>query len=649
MTATASRLRPRTTGSGSAAASTPTPGDEHRLHTEILTGFWQPQPSLQPARTRGPSRPACPFAAGPSSTATSRSRSSSRDDSVEYPFLATELRQRSQEEKSTVFWAATLNDAIDRETVEVYRSKEVLARKERDARTAIETALIAEEKLRLRRHQDELRRLLREALLNGNVYFRGNDRSPAAGADRCRQERGRRPRRGRSRDLRPLRGGRGQAGRRQEGPRRAAGRREPPGPAAGLRQPGARPIRERQGRVRARRRARSHEVLARIEQRAELRRDGERSLPRRRVREGALRLGLRGRPPARAVASFARARSRPPARARRSTPRRAPRRKETFSNNNLFRQASFRPKKGHRLRRAGGGERGLQGHVRDRGRRSSARRRRGRTSARRSTSTRTASQRRSRPSNAIACRVPPSSRRPSARCAPSAAAPTTTRHHDLQRVARLDQGGDPARRGARPGADRAAPRGRQAGAPGPATTPGPSWTASRTSATTSGRRPRAGGHPQAGDLLQGPADHRPARAAIEAAFAERHAAALARAVHGVRGGARSASRQISGWADLDEEQQEQIAAPLVALHRDRRPGARPRSRSCEPTRRVSRPPRHGDRRCAEGDRGRALVSLSLAPYFSGGVETEEQLEQALDGIRDECARLIGAGKKIVVQ
>ena len=107
------------------------------------------------------------------------------DDSVEYPFLATDLRQRSQEEKSTVFWAAMLNDAIDHETVEVHRSKEVLSRKERDARTAIETALIAEEKVRLRRHQEELRRLLREALLNGNVYFRGNDRSPAAGSPPC--------------------------------------------------------------------------------------------------------------------------------------------------------------------------------------------------------------------------------------------------------------------------------------------------------------------------------------------------------------------------------------------------------------------------------------------------------------------------------
>jgi len=36
-------------------------------------------------------------------------------------------------------------------------------------------------------------------------------------------------------------------------------------------------------------------------------------------------------------------------------------------------------------------------------------------------------------------------------------------------------------------------------------------------------------------------------------------------------------------------------------------------------------------------------------YFDGGVETEEQLDAALAGIREECARLIGAGKKVFVQ
>ena len=67
---------------------------------------------------------------------------------------------------------------IDRETVEMFRSKEILSRKERGAQTKDETALVAEEKLRLRRHQDELRRLIKQSLLTGTIFFRGNDRSP---------------------------------------------------------------------------------------------------------------------------------------------------------------------------------------------------------------------------------------------------------------------------------------------------------------------------------------------------------------------------------------------------------------------------------------------------------------------------------------
>ena len=91
---------------------------------------------------------------------------------------AADARTRSQTEQASIFWTATLTDAIDRETVELFRSKEILGRKERGAQTKDETRLVAEEKRRQRRHQDELRRLLSEALLEGTVFFRGNDRSP---------------------------------------------------------------------------------------------------------------------------------------------------------------------------------------------------------------------------------------------------------------------------------------------------------------------------------------------------------------------------------------------------------------------------------------------------------------------------------------
>ena len=44
-----------------------------------------------------------------------------------------------------------------------------------------------------------------------------------------------------------------------------------------------------------------------------------------------------------------------------------------------------------------------------------------------------------------------------------------------------------------------------------------------------------------------------------------------------------------------------------------------------------------------------VVTVSVGSYFAEGIETEEQLEAALDGIREECSKLIGAGKKVIVQ
>ena len=51
-------------------------------------------------------------------------------------------------------------------------------------------------------------------------------------------------------------------------------------------------------------------------------------------------------------------------------------------------------------------------------------------------------------------------------------------------------------------------------------------------------------------------------------------------------------------------------------------------------------------RLREGGR---VVTVNLATFFSGGIETEEQLDAALEGIREQCARLIGAGKKVVAE
>jgi hypothetical protein len=155
----------------------PKPSDAHRLLSEVLKEFWQPQPSHLLLDTKS-------FKAGLAiqgreiMTGDMLFNLSMADDAPAYKTLIKELRTRSQQEVKSVFWAVCLTDAIDHEIAEVFRSSEILSRKEREARTADESALIGDEKQRKSRHMDELRRLLKAACLSGNVYFRGNDRSP---------------------------------------------------------------------------------------------------------------------------------------------------------------------------------------------------------------------------------------------------------------------------------------------------------------------------------------------------------------------------------------------------------------------------------------------------------------------------------------
>lgn len=159
------------------ASLSPKPSDISRLHAEVVTGLWQPQPQHSFLDVKV-------FKAG----LYLGGRLSTDGDIPVHLTLAkagkeheervAESRKRSQAETKSIFWGAALDESIDRETVELFRSKEILSRKERSAQTKDETALVAEEKLRLRRHQEELRRLIKQSLLTGIIFFRGNDRSP---------------------------------------------------------------------------------------------------------------------------------------------------------------------------------------------------------------------------------------------------------------------------------------------------------------------------------------------------------------------------------------------------------------------------------------------------------------------------------------
>ena len=103
-----------------------------------------------------------------------------------------------------------------------------------------------------------------------------------------------------------------------------------------------------------------------------------------------------------------------------------------------------------------------------------------------------------------------------------------------------------------------------------------------------------------------------------------------------------------GWELLDEGQQSRVAEPLANRAGKNTTGvAIPEIRADV----IACPVRLNSAveemmTLIEGNR---LVKIEAGTFFSGGIETEEQLDAALSGLREECARLIGEGKKILLQ
>ena len=159
----------------------PRPADTKRLHREIMTGFWKPQPAHTLLDVK-------PFKAGLVIDGRAEERGdltiylTFAEEGEEFSDTVEQLRTRSQQEEGTVFWVVPMTGPIDRATVELYRSKDMLSRKARDAKTKDETVLVTDERARERRHTSELQQLLRTAVLGGTAFFRGNDRSPAPSA-----------------------------------------------------------------------------------------------------------------------------------------------------------------------------------------------------------------------------------------------------------------------------------------------------------------------------------------------------------------------------------------------------------------------------------------------------------------------------------
>jgi len=620
----------------------PKPGDANRLYAEVLTSFWQPPPSHTLFDTKT-------FKAGLAINGRDVVDGDMifnvylAEDGNAFQNLASELRSRSQQERKSVFWAASLNDGIDRETVEVFRSKEMLARKEREAKTADETTLISEEKVRQRRYMDELRRLLKMACLAGGVYFRGNERSPGDRAvdvgksaaeilghvlpevfDRFKEAAAR------SNDVKKgidalfaaenlqglpavfgglglLRDEKGKTVFRVEG-----------GPLA--------------------------EVLSRVEERANY---GD-------TASGRLLADLFAKEPfgwdfealRLLVLSLLRA-GKIEATSKGQTIDSATsiEAKDTFSNNNLFRQASFRPKKGiefGELVKASDAFRDTFGsEVRELNAGAIVAEVRREIDRHEDTVARALDQ-------LIANRLPGGTVLDGAlgqmkailRGSDDNTIATFNASHRsikdaIKRASELEDALTETRL-------RDFDRARQA--------LGTAWPFLREEADLpDDLRVKAAALE---DLLARETFFRELptieqhASAIESEYHQRYEEALqARIITYTKAFDRLV--QTPGWADMDEDDRRRIAAPLErGKSKDRDlPILQLRSErdACDSRLRAAIAEVH---RLIEGER---LVTVSVGSYFADGVETEEQLEAALAGIREECARLIGAGKKVIAQ
>lgn len=621
----------------------PKPGDAHRLYSEALAAFWQPQPSLTLFDTKT-------FKAGLAIHGRHVVEGDMTfdvhlaEDGEEWTRVAGELRVRSQQERKTVFWAVSLGAAIDRETVELYRSKEMLARKEREAKTADETALIGEEKVRLRRHQDELRRLLKAACLAGSVFFRGNDRSPGDRAVEVGKSAGEI-----LGDVLP-----GVFDRFRDAAARISDVKKGvdalftadnlqglPTVFANLAL-----LRDEKGKVVFRVDSGPlAEVLGRIEERTNYGDTASgrwlsdefgkepfgwdfevvRMLVLSLLRAGSIEATSKGQTIDSATTVEAR---------------------ETFSNNNVFRQASFRPKKGPEfedLVKAAEAFRDTFGsEVRE-------------LSASAIVSELRAAVARHEDTVAAAYGQLTANRLPGGSVLEDAVGPMKAILRGSEDIAISTFNAshrsikDAIKRGAEIEHALSEPTLRDLERARIAVTQ--SWRFLDTEAGVPDDVRSAAA--QLGDLMARetffrdlPLIEQCARA-IETEYERRYEEAWSARVSAYSS-ALQALEGTPGWDEINEDEQRAIAAPLA------RGGARdeeaipiPQLRSerdaCEARLRSAVSAVH---RRIEGER---LVTVTLASYFAGGIETEEQLEAALTGIREECARLIGAGKKVIAE
>ena len=160
------------------AALNPKRADTNQILKETFEKIWQPLPSYTLLNTR-------PFRGSLFLDGRERLKGDidfqitiAEDDKADYNRSKEDTRRQSQVDRKDIFWVVPSSERIEKEVVEVFRSKEMVSKRERGAQTKDESRLLSEETRRRELHKSELKRLVERAALTSVVYFQGNDRSP---------------------------------------------------------------------------------------------------------------------------------------------------------------------------------------------------------------------------------------------------------------------------------------------------------------------------------------------------------------------------------------------------------------------------------------------------------------------------------------
>jgi hypothetical protein len=107
--------------------------------------------------------------------------------------------------------------------------------------------------------------------------------------------------------------------------------------------------------------------------------------------------------------------------------------------------------------------------------------------------------------------------------------------------------------------------------------------------------------------------------------------------------------QASDWGELSADQESRVEEPLERYATEDVEAttsiAQLRSDidACKP--RLN----HALEELAQMVNNTPVEKVSVSRYFAGGIESEEELDAALEGLREECLRKIGAGKRVLIQ